>query len=73
MHRQVYEDIKRSRPDLAPSVPEAPWNFFGHEVGKGGEDAAFGALAKAAGHQSYLDLGCWVAHLGNYAFMPEPI
>jgi len=73
VHRSVYDDIKRSRPDLAPENPEAPWNFFGHEVGRGGEDAAFCKLAKEAGHQSYLDLGCWVAHLGNFAYFPEPV
>lgn len=73
VHRSVYDDIKRKRPDLAPPNEGGVWNFFGHEVGRGGEDAAFGALAKEAGHQSYLDLGAWVAHVGNYAFMPEAI
>lgn len=71
VHRSVYEDIKKQRPDLAPRQEGAPWNFFGHEVGLGGEDAAFGVLAKKAGHQSYLDLGTWVAHVGNHAYMPE--
>jgi hypothetical protein len=73
VHRQVYLDIMKKRPDLAPENPNAPWNLFGHEVGRGGEDAAFGTIAKEAGHQSYLDLGAWVAHVGNYAYMPEPI
>jgi hypothetical protein len=73
VHRQVYLDIMKKRPDLAPENPNAPWNLFGHEVGRGGEDAAFGTLAKECGHQSYLDLGAWVAHVGNYAYMPEPI
>lgn len=73
VHRSVYDDIKRKRPDLAPPNEGGMWNFFGHEVGRGGEDAAFGALAKEAGHQSYLDMGAWVAHVGNFAFMPEAI
>lgn len=73
VHRQVYLDIREKRPDLAPKHEEQPFDYFGHKVGQGGEDAAFGILAKECGHQSYLDLGCWVGHVGNFCYMPEQI
>lgn len=73
VHRSVYEDIKRKFPDRAPKNEGEPWDFFGHDVSRMGEDAAFGLMAKQAGHQSYLDAGLWVAHVGNFAYMPEQL
>jgi hypothetical protein len=71
VHRRVYEDIMAKRPDLASKHEGGPFNFFGHDVGNGGEDAYFGKLAAEAGHQSYLDLGCWCCHLGTAAYWPD--
>lgn len=73
VHRKVYEDIIQRHPGLASKHEGGPFNFFGHEVGNGGEDAYFGKLAAEAGHQSYLDLGCWCGHLGTYCFWPEEV
>lgn len=69
VHRSVYTAIMEQRPDLQKEGK--PFNFFGHDVGEGGEDAAFGKLAAACGHASYLDLGAWVGHCGNHTFFPE--
>jgi hypothetical protein len=69
VHRQVYLDIMDKHPELAREG--RPFNFFGHEVGQGGEDAAFARLALSAGHKSHVDLGAWVGHIGNFCFMPE--
>lgn len=71
VHRKVYEDIMTKHPELASPHEGGPFNFFGHEVGNGGEDAYFGKLAAEAGHQSWLDLGCWAGHVGAYCFWPD--
>jgi hypothetical protein len=73
VHRKVFEDIMARHPELASKHEGGPFNFFGHNVDEGGEDAHFGKLAAEAGHQSYLDLGCWCAHVGAYAFWPEEV
>lgn len=73
VHRKVYEDIMARHPELASKHEGGPFNFFGHNVDEGGEDAYFGRLAAEAGHQSFLDLGCWCAHLGTFAFWPEEV
>lgn len=70
VHRSVFEDIKKANPKLAPENPEGVWDFFGHDANKEGEDIHFCKLAKAAGHQSYLDCGCFCGHVGNFCFFP---
>lgn len=72
VHRKVFEDImEKFQDELAQSDPNEPFNFFGHDIGKCGEDMAFFTRAKEAGHASFLDLGVWCAHMGNHAFIPE--
>lgn len=73
VHRRVFEDIETRHPELVSPHENGPFNFFGHDVGNGGEDAWFGKLAAEAGHQSYLDLGCWCGHVGNMCFWPEEV
>lgn len=70
VHRKVYEDIAAKYPERAPQNAAEPFDYFGHEVGRGGEDAAFCTMAAAAGHKSYLDLAVWAAHVGNISFVP---
>lgn len=70
VHRKVYTDIQAKFPDLAPKAEGEPWDFFGHDVGRSGEDMHFGRLAKEAGHQSFLDCGVFCGHIGNFCFMP---
>lgn len=71
IHRSVYEDIKKNHPERQPEKPGEPYDFFGHDVGTGGEDISFCNLAKEAGHQSYLDCGAICAHLGTNAYFPD--
>jgi hypothetical protein len=68
VHRSVFDDIKKMRPDLQGA--EGIFDFFGHDANKEGEDVHFCKLAKAAGHQAYLDCGCFCGHVGNYCFFP---
>lgn len=71
IHRSVYLDIMKRHPERAPKKQGEPFDFFGHDVGVGGEDIAFCALAKDAGHKSYLDLAICCGHIGNFCFWPE--
>lgn len=70
VHRKVFLDIQVKHPELAPKNEGEPWDFWGHDVGRSGEDVSFAKLAASAGHQSYLDCGLFCAHIGNYAFLP---
>lgn len=70
IHRKVYTDIMEKFPERGPKNPNEPYNFFFHDNGQMGEDIAFCALAKQAGHPSFLDTGLFCAHVGSYAFYP---
>ncbi len=71
IHRKVYEDIIAAHPDRKDETEkEVIFDFFGHNVGRGGEDIAFCKLAASAGHKSYLDLGLHCAHFGTHSFTP---
>lgn len=66
IHRTVFTDIMARYPER--TGPQF-YDFFGHDAGKMGEDAAFGQLAGTVGHKAYLDLSVPCAHLGTQAFM----
>lgn len=68
IHRSVYLDIMAAHPERMGK--DGIYDFFGHDVGSGGEDIAFCGLAREAGHQAYLDLGLWCGHIGNKCFFP---
>ena len=57
-------------PELAPKMEGEPWDFFGNDVGRQGEDMHFCKLARDVGHRSFLDCGVFAGHVGNYPFMP---
>lgn len=64
IHRKVFESIREKYPELASSDPEMPFDYF-LPLGNGnGEDVSFCKRAKAAGHQTYIDLGIPVKHVG---------
>ena len=64
IHRKVFESIQEKYPELASSDPEMPFDYF-LPLGNGhGEDVSFCKRAKAAGHQTYIDLGIPVKHVG---------
>lgn len=71
VHRSVYEDIQKKFPELAPKTEDGAWDFFGHDLGLGGEDIHFCKLAAQAGHASFLDCAVWACHIGNYPFWPQ--
>lgn len=73
VHRSVYLAIMSRFPERGPKKEGQPFDFFGHDVAKSGEDIAFCGLAAEAGHQSYLDCGVWCAHLGRYAYFPNNV
>lgn len=68
VHRDVYLDIIAKNPDRKPESEGQPFDFFGHDVSKRGEDVEFCKLAREAGHQPHLDMGLWCKHIGNYAY-----
>lgn len=70
VHRKVYEDIMARNPEMKPKEGE-PFNFFGHDMNRQGEDVAFCELAAKAGHKSWLDCSVFCAHLGTQAFFPS--
>ena len=64
IHRKVFESIQEKYPELVSSDPEMPFDYF-LPLGNGnGEDVSFCKRAKAAGHQTYIDLGIPVKHVG---------
>jgi hypothetical protein len=70
IHREVFLEIQRRFPDLAPESEQAPWDFFRHQ-GMTGEDEAFCQRAKACGIPIWLDSQLICGHVGPMAFLPE--
>ena len=63
-HRKVFEDIQQKYPELKSKTPGVPFDYF-LPMGQGmSEDVSFCKRAKQAGHQSHIDLGIPVKHLG---------
>jgi hypothetical protein len=61
--REVFLDMQREFPELAPEIDGAPWNFF-HPDTDGGEDVAFCRRAAKCGHQPHVDTMLHAAHVG---------
>jgi hypothetical protein len=70
VHREVFLDVQRKFPDLAPLDEMSPWRFF-HVLGDEGEDEAFCNRVRACSIPIWLDTQLICGHLGNMAFMPE--
>jgi hypothetical protein len=70
VHREVFLEIQRRFPDLAPLAEFAPWRYF-QPVGDEGEDEAFCARARACEIPIWLDTQLICPHIGNMAFLPE--
>jgi hypothetical protein len=70
VHREVFLEIQRRFPDLAPVAEIAPWRFF-QPLGDEGEDEAFCQRVKACSIPIWLDTQLICGHVGNVAFMPE--
>ena len=65
IHRKVFEDIRAKFGDsLKINVPDYEYDYFRPFDSARGEDVSFCLRAKDAGHQSHLDLGLPVFHVG---------
>jgi hypothetical protein len=72
VHREVFLEIQRRFPDLAPKTEFAPWGFFDTEPGDiAGEDEVFSRRARACSIPIWLDTQLQCGHAGTTAFMPE--
>jgi hypothetical protein len=70
VHREVFLEVQRRFPQLAPQEELAPWRFF-HPEGDEGEDEAFCQRVRAVSVPIWLDTQLICGHVGNMAFMPE--
>jgi hypothetical protein len=70
VHREVFLEVQRRFPDLAPQTEFAPWRFF-QTVGDEGEDEAFCQRARACSIPIWLDCQLVCGHIGSMCFMPE--
>jgi hypothetical protein len=70
VHKEVFLEVQRRFPQLAPQSEIAPWRFFQPE-GDEGEDEAFCQRVRACSIPIWLDTQLVCGHIGNMAFMPE--
>jgi hypothetical protein len=70
VHREVFLEVQRRFPDLAPMSEYEPWRFF-QPLGNEGEDEAFSNRVSACSVPIWLDVQTQCAHIGSMAFMPE--
>jgi hypothetical protein len=70
VHREVFLEVQRRFPQLAPTAEYLPWRFFQPEADEG-EDEAFCTRVKACAIPIWLDSQLVCGHIGNMAFMPE--
>lgn len=70
VHREVFLEVQRRFPQLAPQTEIAPWRFF-HVEGDEGEDEAFCQRVRACSIPIYLDTQLICGHVGRMAFLPE--
>jgi hypothetical protein len=70
VHREVFLEVQRRFPDLAPQSEFAPWRLF-QPVGDEGEDEAFCQRVQACSIPIWLDTQLVCPHMGNMAFLPE--
>jgi hypothetical protein len=68
IHRSVFDAIKQKFPDLAPSQPGQPFDYF-RPIGQGiGEDISFCSRARQSGHMPHIDLGLQCYHVGYQCY-----
>ena len=70
VHREVFMEVQRRFPQLAPLSELAPWRFF-HVEGDEGEDEAFCQRVRQCSIPIWLDCQLICGHVGSMAFMPE--
>jgi len=70
VHREVFLEVQRQFPNLAPEAEFTPWRYFQPEKDEG-EDEAFCRRVKQCQIPLWLDTQLICPHLGTMAFMPE--
>lgn len=70
VHREVFLEVQRSFPQLAPQVEFGPWRYFQPE-GDEGEDEAFCRRVRQCAIPIWLDTQLICGHIGSMAFLPE--
>jgi hypothetical protein len=70
VHREVFLEVERQFPDLAPEAEFTPWRFFQPQRDEG-EDEAFCRRVKQCQIPIWLDTQLVCPHMGTMAFMPE--
>jgi hypothetical protein len=70
VHREVFLEVQRRYPGLAPQEELAPWDFFRAE-GIMGEDEAFCQRVRSCSVPIWLDAQLVCGHVGNMCFLPE--
>lgn len=64
VHRKVFQDIEEKFSELKSPIANGEFDYFHPINSVTGEDVSFCKRAKQAGHQSYIDLGLPVFHVG---------
>lgn len=78
VHRQVYLDIIRTRPqDAVTGRDQKTWikhayNFF-QKIDDNGDDVSFCRRAREAGHEPVVDLATFCGHVGNRVALNVPM
>lgn len=70
VHREVFLEVQRQFPNLAPETEFAPWRFFQRE-GDEGEDEAFCRRVRMCRIPVWLDTQLVLGHIGSMCFLPE--
>jgi hypothetical protein len=70
VHREVFLEVQRRFPDLAPMSEYEPWRFF-QPLGSEGEDEAFSNRVSALSIPIWLDTQLICGHVGSQVFLPE--
>jgi hypothetical protein len=70
VHREVFLEVQRRFPQLAPHEEFAPWRYFQPD-GDEGEDEAFCQRVRACSIPIWLDTQLVCGHIGPACFLPE--
>jgi hypothetical protein len=70
VHREVFLEVQRRFPDLAPQSELDVWDFFRHQ-GLQGEDEGFCQRVRACSIPIWLDTQLVCGHQGSMMFLPE--
>lgn len=70
VHREVFLEVQRRFPDLAPQSEIDVWDFFRHQRMQG-EDEAFCQRVRACAIPIWLDCQLVCGHAGPMMFLPE--